>query len=87
MNGDDLSSNDRLRFSMLLDQLFNHWNHAYAFDAFDVVDNAHIRGVLARPGGASYWKRALSGRHGLHPGFVEYVGALLKEIEAERRDA
>jgi hypothetical protein len=87
MNGDELSSSDRLRFSMLLDQLFSHWDHAYAFDAFDFVDNSHIHGVLAKPGGASHWKRALSRIHSFHPGFVEHVNTILAEIEADQRDA
>jgi len=82
MNGHDLSANDQLRFGMMLDQLFAHWNHAYSFNAFDFVDNVHLPGVLAKPGGAAYWKRAVSRRHGFHPEFVERLNRILAEIEA-----
>lgn len=84
MNGEELSSGDRLRFSMLLDQLFVHWDHAYAFDAFGFVDNSHIHGVLSKTGGVSYWKRAISRRHSFDPGFVEHVNSILEEIEDDR---
>jgi len=82
MNGDHLSANDRLRFSMMLDQLFAHWNHAYTFDAFDFVDNVPLPGVRAKPGGAAYWKRTVSHRHSFHPGFVDHLDRILAEIEA-----
>jgi hypothetical protein len=88
MNGDDLSSTDRLRFSMLLGQLFGHWNHAYSIGAFHIVDNAQIPGVLARPGGAEYWKRASSGRLiSLDPEFVAYVNRISANTIAASRDA
>lgn len=88
MNGEDLSSTDRLRFSMLLGQLFGHWNHAYSIGAFHIVDNAQIPGVLARPGGAAYWKRASSGGViSLDPEFVAYVNRIVANTNAASRDA
>jgi hypothetical protein len=88
MNGDDLSSNDRLRFSLLMGQLVGHWNHAYSAGAFDIVDNANIPGVLAKPGGAEYWKRAASAKFtSLNPEFVRHVNQILANLEAGSSDA
>jgi hypothetical protein len=87
MNGDDLSSNDRLRFGLLLSQLFLHWNHAYTSGAFDIVNNANIPGVLAKPGGAALWELATSGQMSLNPKFVEHVNRLLAAEDLGSRDA
>jgi hypothetical protein len=82
MNGDDLTSTDRLRFSLLMSQLFNHWNHAYDAGAFDIVDTANIPGVLAKPGGAEFWRRTIENDlSNLNPAFVEHVNRILAEVE------
>ena len=86
MNGDDLSSNDRLRFSLLLTQLFLHWNHAYTSGAFDIVNNANIPGVLSKPGGAAVWELVTLGYMSLNPEFVEHANRLLAAEELGSRD-
>jgi hypothetical protein len=83
MNGEALSSRDRLRFSLLLNTLFVHWNHAFDAGAFEIVNNSQIAGVLARPGGAAYWERVLANRSiSLSPGFIAHVEALKPERTA-----
>jgi hypothetical protein len=57
MRGDELCSSDRLRFSLLMNTLFVHWNRALNAGAFEVVNNSQIAGVLSYPGGADYWRR------------------------------
>jgi hypothetical protein len=87
MNGDDLSSNDRLRFSLLLGQLFQHWNHAYTSGAFEVVDNANLPGVLSKPGGAAYWRKTVAGKNlSFDPEFTRHVNRILAEVEAGSSD-
>ena len=77
MNGDPLSSRDRLRFSLLLNTLFVHWNHAFESGAFEIVNNSQIAGVLARPGGAAYWERTVAAESiSLSPGFIAHVNSL-----------
>jgi hypothetical protein len=87
LRGDDLSSNDRLRFAFLLSLMFLHWDHAYTSGAFDVVNNANIPGILARPGGAASWEMATSGYMALNPDFVEHVNRLLTAEDVGSRDA
>ena len=82
MREEELSSNDRFRFGLLVGQLFMHWNHAYETGAFDIVDNAQIPGLLAQTGGANWWKRASStGSVSFHPDFVDFVNRKLAEVQ------
>jgi hypothetical protein len=60
MRGDELSSSDRLRFSLLMNTLFGHWGHAFEAGNFDVVNTSQIAGVLSYLGGAAHWKRAVA---------------------------
>jgi hypothetical protein len=82
MRGDEQSTSDRLRFSLLLNTLFVHWNHALAAGAFEVVNNSQIAGVLAHPGGAAYWRRTVSNNTiSLNPEFIDLVNGHLTIIE------
>ena len=79
MRGGEQSTADRLRFSLLLNTLFVHWNHAFDSGAFDIVNNSQIEGVLSRPGGAAYWERTVAGNSiSLSPGFIDYVNTIQK---------
>ena len=80
MQGELPSKVERLRFSLLLNALFVHWGHAFDADAFQIVNNSQIAGVLSRPGGAAYWKRTVSNRSiSMSPEFVQYVDRILEE--------
>ena len=80
MNGEELSTRDRLRFALLLNTLFVHWNHAFESGAFEIVNNSQIAGVLARPGGAAYWERTVAADSiSLSPGFIAHVDSLKPE--------
>jgi hypothetical protein len=82
MRGDEQSTADSLRFSLLLNTLFVHWNHAFDSGAFDIVNNAQIQGVLSRPGGAAFWKRtAASNSVSLSPRFIESINTIQKGID------
>jgi hypothetical protein len=84
MRGDELSSRDRIRFSLLLNTLFVHWNHALVAGAFEVVNNSQIKGVLSYPGGAAYWRRTVAKQSiSLSPEFIELANSLLEELERE----
>jgi hypothetical protein len=72
----DLSPNDRFRFRMLLDALFNHWDHAFLFGEQGVIQIANIRRILAQPGGAGYWSRARDPGSIFTPAFIEYIDGL-----------
>jgi hypothetical protein len=86
MKGDDLSSSDRLRFSLLMNTLFGHWGHAFAAGNFDVVNTSQITGVLSYPGGANHWRRAVANKTiSLLPEFIEYVNDVLEEVESGSR--
>lgn len=83
MKGEAQSTSDRLRFSLLLNTLFVHWNHAFDAGAFDIVNNAQIEGVLSRPGGAAYWERTVANRSiALSPGFIRYVEEIRNGLHA-----
>ena len=82
MRGDEQSSSDRLRFSLLLNTLFVHWNHAFNSEAFDIVNNSQITGVLSRPGGATHWKRMVTNESiSLSSGFISYVNQICDELD------
>ena len=82
MNGDEQSSADALRFSLLLNNLFVHWNHAYSEGAFDIVNNSQIGGVLSRPGGNAYWQRVVANNSiSLSPGFIKYVNDIRSDLK------
>jgi hypothetical protein len=86
MRGDDLSSSNRLRFSLMMNTLFGHWGHAFAAGNFDVVNTSQIAGVLSHPGGANHWRRAVSNKSiSLHPEFIEFVNDVLGEVESGSR--
>jgi hypothetical protein len=83
MKGEELSSSDRLRFSLLLNTLFVHWGHAFNAGAFEIVNNSQIAGVLSYPVGAAHWRRVVSkGTISLTPEFIECVNSVLAEVEA-----
>jgi hypothetical protein len=86
MRGDDLSSSDRLRFSLLMNTLFGHWGHAFDAENFDVVNTSQITGVLSHPGGANHWRRAVANKTiSLPPEFIEFVNDVLEEVESGSR--
>jgi hypothetical protein len=92
MRGDEQSSGERLRFGLLMNTLFTHWNHALNAGAFEIVNNAQIAGVLSYPGGAAYWKRTVAKDIlSFSPEFTNVVNRLLGEIESglsqESKDA
>ncbi len=81
MKGEEQTTSDRLRFSLLLNSLFVHWNHAFEAGAFDIVNNAQIEGVLSRPGGAAYWERTVASKTIVFsPGFIRYVEEIRKGL-------
>jgi hypothetical protein len=78
-----VTSNDKLRFSLLIRQLFMHWNHAFESGAFDIVDHNNIPGLLAEPGGANWWRRNSTGESvTLNPAFTDFVNQKLEEYQA-----
>jgi hypothetical protein len=82
IRGEELDSNDKLRFRMLIGALFNHWNHAYGAGAFDIVDNSSIAGVLSQPGGADYWKRSYENKDmSYDPGFAKLMNDILQDVQ------
>jgi hypothetical protein len=83
MRGEELSANDHLRFRLLLQALFNHWEHAYESGAFEIVDNAEIPGVLSQPGGAAFWQSTKEARS---PGFVEYIDGVRGKVAEQARE-
>jgi hypothetical protein len=82
MQGDEQSTADRLRFGLLLNSLFGHWNHAFESGAFDIVNNSQIAGVVGRPVGASYWQRVIE-KESMYfsPGFIEHVNQVQKNLK------
>jgi hypothetical protein len=83
MRGDEQSSSDRLRFGLLMNTLFLHWNHALQAGAFEVVNNSQMTGVLSHPGGATYWRRTMANKTiSLSPEFIDLVNRLLAEVES-----
>jgi hypothetical protein len=82
MRGDEQSSSDRLRFGLLMNTLFVHWNHALQTGAFEVVNTSQVAGVLSHPGGATYWRRTVANKTiSLNSEFIELVNSLLEEVE------
>ena len=86
------SAEDRLRFHLLMQALFNQWSIAYVHRAGvhrtgengqnGGVAEADVAHVLSTPGVRAYWARAKS--MGLHrSAFVDYVAALEKQIDGE----
>lgn len=86
MRGDELCSSDRLRFSLLMNALFGHWNHAFSAGNFELVNTSNIAGVLSFPGGADFWRRALANKTvSLSPEFIATVNSVLEDVETELR--
>jgi hypothetical protein len=86
MRGDELSSGDRLRFSLLMNTLFGHWGHAFEAGNFEAVNTSQIAGVLSHPGGAAHWKRAVANKTiSLGPEFIEFVNTVLADVETGLR--
>ena len=84
VRGEQLSSNDKLRFRLLLNTLFQHWNHAYRVGVFEIVDNSNIAGVILQPGGAEFWKNATeNGDISFEPGFVSHMNGLLTQVQTD----
>ena len=83
MRGDELSSSDRLRFSLLMNTLFGHWDHAFSnAGTFELVNTSNIAGVLSYPGGANHWRRAVANKTiALDPEFIEFVNSVLEDVE------
>lgn len=82
---DELESpEDKLRFHLLLQALFNQWAFMYTTDGGLVEpDVAH---VLSTPGGRKYWQRANA--NGMHDkswhdsrNFVEYVTGIERKLK------
>ena len=86
MREDDLSSSDRLRFGLLMNTLFSHWNHAIAAGHFDLVNGSQIAGVLSHPGGANYWRRTVANKTlALSPEFIGFVNEVMEEVDSGLR--
>ncbi|MFT7244262.1 MAG: hypothetical protein ACI82A_001612 [Candidatus Azotimanducaceae bacterium] len=82
LRGGELSSNDRLRFRLLMGTLVGHWNHAFRVGAANIVQNSEIPGVLSTRGGAVYWRQSLERNERYYDeDFVEYMNEVLKEVE------
>ncbi len=65
---------ERLRFRMLLDALFVTW--LYGFRAGEITGydgDSHVRGTLARPGGAQFWADQ---KANFDPEFIQYIDNL-----------
>lgn len=78
------SREDRLRFNLLMEALFNQWAIAYLHRADENLgySDSNIAGVLSRPGGRAYWTRAK--KEGLHTrAFVEHVASIERRIDGE----
>jgi hypothetical protein len=85
VRGEQLDSDEKLRFRMMMGALFTHWNHAYKVGAFDIVKNSNIAGVLSQPGGLEYWQSAYEQENlSIDPGFALYLNKVLQQL---RRDA
>jgi hypothetical protein len=59
--GDTLDQDDRLRFRMLMDQLFYGWQYTY-FTTYPTEQPTAVKNLLittlAQPGGMAYWERS-----------------------------
>ncbi len=74
---DALHSDERLRFRMLMDQLFFAWQYAFAAAQGKLAKTQlhYLLATLARSGGKSYWEL---NRHVFDDEFVAYVEQHLK---------
>ena len=75
---DSLDGDDRLRFRMLLDQLFYAWQARRAMDPQGdfASTTGFLLAVLGPPGGRTYWER---GKARFTGEFVEWVEKCLRE--------
>jgi hypothetical protein len=84
MKGDELEPNERLRFRLLLNMLFNHWNHAYEANQFRIVHNSNIKGVLLQPGGMQYWKKNVAtNESAFDSGFINFINSIVEEVKSD----
>jgi hypothetical protein len=84
MNGEKLEPDERLRFRLLLNMLFSHWNHAYEANQFRIVHNSNIKGVVSQPGGLRYWKKNVeTNESAFDPGFVDFINSIVEEVEGD----
>jgi hypothetical protein len=78
---ESLDADDRLRFRMLLDQLFYGWQAQYLNDtAGSDANREYWRQTLTTPGGREHWA---SCRNRVEPAFRDYID----QLEAEKSEA
>ena len=71
---ESLDPDERLRFRMLLDDLFDHWSfQSKSGTTFAAGNRRHVAATLETPGGAAYWE---SERSRFPAEFVEYVDSI-----------
>jgi hypothetical protein len=76
---DSLDQADRLRFRMMLDQLFFDWQgQIFLYDTNPAAADRFIAGTLATPGGKLYWEKT---PHEIFEAeFVEHVNRILTHV-------
>jgi hypothetical protein len=76
---DTLDQVDKLRFRMMLDQLFFEWqSHMYFIKGSTNAADHFIAKTLSTPGGRLYWEKAT--RKIFQPEFVEHVNNIRDKI-------
>lgn len=77
---ESLDQADRLRFRMMLDQLFFDWQgQIVLYEANTSAADLFIARTLATPGGSLYWEK--TPHEIFEPKFVEHVDSILLQIE------
>ena len=80
LNPESLDSTERLRFRMLMDELFFTWLYRYGSGVVGVeAPTEFVRATLASPGGARYWARARPQFPLAFAAFVDGVAAALPD--------
>ena len=77
LNPESLDATERLRFRMLLDELFSSWAYQYETAFGAELHTPFIRATLASPGGKGYWKRA---RSQFLSDFADHVDSLAQPL-------
>lgn len=78
------NQDDRVRFHLLMQALFNQWAMAFIYRSERIVgvSEADVSRVLSTPGGQRYWKRARE--LDLHaPEFKAYVERILERMRSD----